>query len=128
MVPSGYDSFAWRVHTRLAKLHLRRSRQTRVARMMTRLLLFLGAVLAAPALAQEAAAPVPAPPPAAAAASPGPAAPATTARKLTPMRFEWVREGPAETCLDKCREWVSAAGEITSDTPRDFVALAQARD
>ena len=54
--------------------------------------------------------------------------PPVAVRKVSPMRFEWVREGPADTCKDKCREWVSAVGDITPDTPRDFVALAQARD
>jgi hypothetical protein len=56
------------------------------------------------------------------------ASPPATTRKVAPMRFEWVREGPADACKDKCREWVSAVGDITPDTPRDFVALAQTRD
>src|SRR5262245_662238 len=45
-----------------------------------------------------------------------------------PMRFEWVREGPAEACRDRCREWISAAGRITAETPRDFEAFARTRD
>ena len=45
-----------------------------------------------------------------------------------PMRFEWVREGPAETCRDRCREWVSAAGQITATTASDFAVFAQSRD
>jgi hypothetical protein len=87
--------------------------------MIRRLLAILAITLAAPSFAQEQA---PAP------AQPGPAAPAAAARKPSPMKFEWVKEGPAESCRDRCREWVSAAGEITPDTPRDFVALAQSRD
>lgn len=44
------------------------------------------------------------------------------------MRFEWVREGPAESCGDKCREWISAAGPITADTVKDFKLFTQVRD
>jgi len=44
------------------------------------------------------------------------------------MRFEWMREGPAETCGERCREWVSASGEITVNTPRLFAEFAQGRD
>ncbi|MBX6424768.1 MAG: hypothetical protein IRZ09_02420 [Variibacter sp.] len=36
------------------------------------------------------------------------------------MRFEWVREGPADVCGDACREWVVARGPITKETVRDF--------
>ena len=43
------------------------------------------------------------------------------------MRFEWVRDGAAN-CAGSCREWISAVGPITSDTPRDFVMFSQARD
>ena len=45
-----------------------------------------------------------------------------------PMRFESVREGPAESCRDRCREWISASGRITADTPRDFEAFARTRN
>jgi hypothetical protein len=45
-----------------------------------------------------------------------------------PMRFEWVTEGPAESCGDRCREWISATGRITAETPRDFEAFARTRD
>ena len=44
------------------------------------------------------------------------------------MRFEWVREGPAEACRDRCREWISATGRIAVETPRDFEAFARTRD
>src|SRR2546429_2417074 len=42
-----------------------------------------------------------------------------------PMRFEWRREGPAAACGTTCRVWISAAGYITAETPRDFEAFAQ---
>ncbi len=41
-----------------------------------------------------------------------------------PMRFEWRREGPAETCGANCRVWISAVGYITADTPREFETFA----
>ncbi len=44
------------------------------------------------------------------------------------MRFEWVREGPADACADHCREWISAHGNINPNTPRIFVEFMQARD
>jgi hypothetical protein len=44
------------------------------------------------------------------------------------MRFEWVREGPASACAEKCREWVAASGQITPETPRDFTAFTASRD
>jgi len=44
------------------------------------------------------------------------------------MRFEWVREGPAEKCGSNCNEWVSARGAILPDTARDFEAFARTRD
>jgi hypothetical protein len=46
----------------------------------------------------------------------------------TPMRFEWVREGPAEQCGDHCREWISATGAIVDSTVKDFEAFARHRD
>jgi hypothetical protein len=42
-----------------------------------------------------------------------------------PMRFEWRREGPANACGSNCRVWISAAGYITADTPREFEAFAK---
>ena len=44
------------------------------------------------------------------------------------MRFEWVREGPADKCADHCREWISAHGYINPNTPRIFVEFTQARE
>ena len=44
------------------------------------------------------------------------------------MRFEWVREGPAEKCGSACKEWVSAKGAIMPDTAREFEAFARTRD
>jgi hypothetical protein len=43
------------------------------------------------------------------------------------MRFEWVREGPADKCADHCREWISARGAIIPNTPRIFVEFTQTR-
>ena len=45
-----------------------------------------------------------------------------------PMRFELVREGPAELCGTVCREWISASGTITADTTREFEEFARDRD
>jgi hypothetical protein len=44
------------------------------------------------------------------------------------MRFEWVREGPAEKCGSNCNEWVSARGTIVPQTARDFEAFTRTRD
>jgi hypothetical protein len=44
------------------------------------------------------------------------------------MRFEWVREGPADVCGDRCREWIAATGPVTPDTARDFDFFIEARD
>ncbi len=46
----------------------------------------------------------------------------------TSMRFEWVKEGPAEACGDQCREWIWAHGPITGDTVRDFDIFTDVRD
>jgi hypothetical protein len=43
------------------------------------------------------------------------------------MQFELWTEGPAPTCGEKCRTWISASGAITSDTARDFEAFAKSR-
>jgi len=45
-----------------------------------------------------------------------------------PMKFDWVREGPANVCGKNCREWVSANGKITEETPQQFVNFAKGRD
>lgn len=44
-----------------------------------------------------------------------------------PMRFEWVREGPAEKCRDRCREWISAHGLIVASTARTFAEFTRER-
>ena len=44
------------------------------------------------------------------------------------MRFEWLREGPADVCGDRCREWIGATGPITPDTARDFEFFSEVRD
>jgi len=56
-----------------------------------------------------------------------PAAAGEDLRSL-PMTFEWRREGPADVCGAKCRSWISAAGSITSETPRTFENFARAHD
>jgi hypothetical protein len=48
--------------------------------------------------------------------------------RTLPMRFELRQEGPAQACGTKCRLWISAAGAITADTPRDFELFAQDHD
>jgi hypothetical protein len=48
--------------------------------------------------------------------------------RTLPMRFELRQEGPAQSCAAKCRLWISAAGAITADTPRDFQLFAQDRE
>jgi hypothetical protein len=44
------------------------------------------------------------------------------------MRFEWVTEGPADACADKCRSWVVASGPITKESLQDFDFLGQVKD
>lgn len=51
-----------------------------------------------------------------------------TAGSPQPMRFEWMREGLADTCGGPCREWISATGSIVDTTPRDFETFAKGRD
>src|SRR4029077_3058823 len=45
-----------------------------------------------------------------------------------PMRFDGVREGPVNACGKNCREWVSASGKITEETPQQFADFAKGRD
>jgi hypothetical protein len=45
--------------------------------------------------------------------------------RALPMQFDLWTEGPAQACGANCRTWVSAAGAITADTPRDFEAFAK---
>jgi hypothetical protein len=103
---------------------------------MTRALTLIMALLAPAgyAAAQEPPSGSPPEPNAQAQAAPAPAAPKPQVRpaqpstETPPMRFEWVREGPAEACGDKCREWIAAVGRITADTLRDFETFARTRD
>jgi len=44
------------------------------------------------------------------------------------MKFDWVREGPADACANHCREWVSASGTVTEETPQQFADFAKGRD
>jgi hypothetical protein len=48
--------------------------------------------------------------------------------RATPMQFDVWTEGPAQTCGSACRTWVSAAGAITADTPRDFETFVKGRE
>src|SRR5262245_57844560 len=50
------------------------------------------------------------------------------AKPANAMRFEWVREGPADRCGSSCNEWVSAKGQIQPETAREFEAFARTRD
>jgi len=45
-----------------------------------------------------------------------------------PMKFDWVREGPTDACGHNCREWVSAIGTVTEETPQQFADFAKGRD
>jgi hypothetical protein len=44
------------------------------------------------------------------------------------MTFAFMREGPADGCGQNCREWVSASGMVTTDTPRAFADFAKGRE
>src|ERR1700742_4165003 len=48
--------------------------------------------------------------------------------RALPMRFELRQEGPAKDCAPRCRTWISAAGQITADTPREFLNFIAGRD
>jgi hypothetical protein len=45
-----------------------------------------------------------------------------------PMRFELRQQGPVEGCPGACPLLISAAGAITSETPREFVKFVGGRD
>ncbi len=50
--------------------------------------------------------------------------PTSAAGSTTPhMRFASVTEGPADVCIDRCRQLIVASGMITADTPRQFAAF-----
>jgi len=44
------------------------------------------------------------------------------------MQFEFRIEGPAETCGNKCRSFVTATGAITAESARDFETFAKANN
>src|SRR5581483_8739742 len=44
------------------------------------------------------------------------------------MQFTLWHEGPASSCRDKCRTWISATGMIRADTVRNFEAFADANE
>jgi hypothetical protein len=48
--------------------------------------------------------------------------------RTLPMHFELRTQGPADACGTSCKVFVSAAGAITADTPRNFLVFAQGRD
>ncbi|MBS0532786.1 MAG: hypothetical protein JSR72_01895 [Proteobacteria bacterium] len=51
--------------------------------------------------------------------------PAGADNRTLPMRFELRMEGPAAQCGLDCATYVSAAGAITADSPRDFKSFMQ---
>jgi len=51
--------------------------------------------------------------------------PAGADNRTLPMRFELRMEGPAAQCGLSCTTYVSAAGAITADSPRDFKNFMQ---
>jgi hypothetical protein len=53
---------------------------------------------------------------------------ATVVDRTLPMRFDLRLQGPAASCGNKCRIWISASGAITAETPHDFELFAQAHD
>lgn len=48
--------------------------------------------------------------------------------RTLPMQFQLRMQGPADGCDRNCKPLVSAAGAITADTPRQFLAFAQSHD
>ena len=48
--------------------------------------------------------------------------------RTLPMHFDLRTQGPADACGKNCKIFVSAAGAITADTPRHFLAFAQSHD
>ncbi|MFZ1064860.1 MAG: hypothetical protein WAN42_05050, partial [Pseudolabrys sp.] len=48
--------------------------------------------------------------------------------RTLPMHFELRTQGPADACGTSCKVFVSAAGAITADTPRNFLGFAQGHD
>jgi hypothetical protein len=54
-----------------------------------------------------------------------PGAAAQADDRTLPMRFDLVRQNPAENCGDKCAAWIFASGAITADSARDFKQFMQ---
>jgi hypothetical protein len=48
--------------------------------------------------------------------------------RAMPMRFELRKADPSANCSAQCGPWVTAAGAITADTPRDFKLFAKSHD
>jgi hypothetical protein len=53
---------------------------------------------------------------------------AADAPRVAPMQFQFWHEGPASSCREKCRTWVSAVGMIRTDTVREFETFAENHD
>jgi hypothetical protein len=53
---------------------------------------------------------------------------AADAPRVAPMQFQLWQEGPASSCREKCRTWVSAVGMIRTDTVREFESFAENHD
>ncbi len=50
--------------------------------------------------------------------------PTSAAGSTTPhLRFASFTEGPADVCVDRCRQLIVASGMITADTPRQFATF-----
>lgn len=60
--------------------------------------------------------------------SPAPTPPSQGMPAPAAMRFEWMREGPAEKCGNQCKEWIAATGAIVDATMADFEAFARGRE
>lgn len=51
-----------------------------------------------------------------------------TVTRSAPMQFILWQEGPASSCREQCRTWVSAVGMIRTDTVREFEAFADSNN
>src|SRR5215210_5809951 len=49
-------------------------------------------------------------------------------RPFAAMRFDLKREGPSESCRERCRLWIFASGLITPDSPREFDRFTRMND
>jgi hypothetical protein len=48
--------------------------------------------------------------------------------RTLPMHFALRTQGPADACDTSCKVYISAAGAITADTPRQFLLFARSHD